>query len=443
MVGPAGLNTPPGSMGLPLIGEALSYSRSPHRFVESREAEHGDVFKTRLLGDRVVCFVGPEAFTFFIDNPAFERAGAAPKQIRELLCQRSLPLVGGEQHRAMRGKVSQVFTPDSLQRYLDTLQPIVEEFAERWASLSRFGWVGEYKSLSASVCAAMLLGDRTAGGGYERLVPLLDSFLAGLSAIPINLPWTRYGRALGSRDRLLSLIDEAIARHRSGTCDDILSRLLAARGQDGSGLAEEELRAQMVHMFFAAYGGIFRVLSLMSMELGLHPDVRERVRKEVQTITPAGPITMAALSRMQYLDDVTREVRRHNRIFATTFLSTATADAEYGGYRVPKGWKVMGAIYATMQDPSVFTDPLRFDPERFSPGRAEDRKQPNSYVPHSGGSMDGHRCPAEDLATLVMKQAVAVLLRSYSWGLPPQDLSLDSQPSPLPSDGLRVIFERA
>ena len=71
------LPTPPGSTGLPFIGEALSYARNPHLFVESRRARYGEVFKTRILRDRVVCFTGPEAFTFFIDNPAFERAGAA------------------------------------------------------------------------------------------------------------------------------------------------------------------------------------------------------------------------------------------------------------------------------------------------------------------------------------------------------------------------------
>ena len=52
----------------------------------------------------------------------------------------------------------------------------------------------------------------------------------------------------------------------------------------------------------------------------------------------------------------------------------------------------------------------------------------------------GHRCPAEDLTTHIMKVVGAVLLRGYSWELLPQDLSLDGESSPMPKDGIRVRF---
>ena len=92
--------------------------------------------------------------------------------------------------------------------------------------------------------------------------------MAGLTALPIKLPFTKYGRALQSRDRLLSLIDDAIKRHRDSqdSNNSILTGLLNSKDEEGKTLSELQLRAQMVHMFFAAYGGIFRVLTLLSME---------------------------------------------------------------------------------------------------------------------------------------------------------------------------------
>ncbi len=56
--------------------------------------------------------------------------------------------------------------------------------------------------------------------------------------------------------------------------------------------------------------------------------------------------------------------------------------------------------------------------------------------------MEGHRCPAEDLTTILMQAVGVLLLRSHTWELLPQDLTLDSEPSPLPRDGLRVRFLR-
>jgi cytochrome P450 len=434
---------PPGSLGLPFLGEALAYARSPHTFFETRANKYGSVFKTRILGSNVVCFVGSEPFSFFVDNPHFARDGAAPPHVQKLLCQQSLPLIDGPGHAAMRQKVAQVFKPAAIESYLAIIERVFTQHAKRWADKAEFRWVDEYRQLSASVCASLLLGAEPGVDNNDGLSELMDEFMAGLTAFPVNLRWTAFGRAIRRRDQLLSMIDSAIAEHRASARDDMLSRLIDARDSHGAPLSGSELRAQVVHLFFAAYGGLFRVLSLMSMNLAQHPEVRQQAEEEVRVIAGSGPLTIDVLLRLRYLDAVTREVRRHNRIFASNFFDKVTQDSEYGGFTVPAGWKATGAIYQTMQDEATFTDPGRFDPGRFSAERHEGQNRPNSYIPHGGGAPTGHRCPAEDLATLIMLQAGAILLRDYQWELSPgQDLALDNHPSPLPRDGIRVTFQR-
>ncbi|MFW6175131.1 MAG: cytochrome P450, partial [Chloroflexota bacterium] len=238
---------PPGSQGLPFIGETLSYSSNPHRFIEERHRKHGDVFKTRILGDDVVCFVGPEAFTFFTESPYFDRQGGSPKNVRELLAHESLPLLGGEQHREARAKVQQAFTQEAVSGLLGGIQEVLESYAERWAHKGTFRWVDEFKSLSATLCADMLLGQ----GGPERhrddLVPVLDEFLAGLNSVPLNLPFTTYGRAIRRRDELLGMIDRARRNKVGYSHYDILSLLITARDENGGRLPEAQLRAHILH----------------------------------------------------------------------------------------------------------------------------------------------------------------------------------------------------
>lgn len=434
--------TPPGSLGLPFLGETLAYSKDPHRFFEERVARHGNVFKTRLLGKNIIAFTGPEAFTFFADNPHFDRQGGSPPHVDKLLCRESLPLIDGPKHQQMRKLVLQSFTVEAIQTYLPVVQRITEEYAERWAGLGSFAWVDEYKKLSASICAALLLGAEAKAHNNDNLVPVLDRLLAGVSTIPIDLPFTTYGKALRSRDALLSLIDDAIRNREHLATPGILARMVDARDENGTGLASEQLRAQMLHMFFAAYGGIFRVHSLLSMVLAQYEDVLEHARGEVRSVTPSGDIGLSELMRLPYLEEVTFEVRRNNRIFASTFFDRVTSDLDYGGYEIPSGWRVTGGIYTTMQDSSVFTRPATFDPDRFGPERAEQNKKENSYVPQGGGPEMGHRCPAEDLTTHIMKLVGSVLLRSYSWELLPQDLTLDRESSPMPKDRIRVRFQR-
>ena len=418
---------PPGSFGLPIVGEALSYSRNPHRFFESRFDRYGPVFKTRLLAERVVCFVGPEAFTFLASQPYFDRAGAPPAQIQALLNHSSLPLIGGEDHHRMRGAVLHAFGPDATEKYLTIIERITLAYLERWEEMVTFSWKLEFKRLSASICDALLLGSEPPLD-TARFSHRLDSFVAGLIALPVNLPWTKFGRAVRSRDCLLQLIDRAIEGHREHARDDMLTELMNARTDDGSHLTEEQLRSQVLHMHFAAYGGISRVLTLMAKDMAENPGVMSRAREEASIHAVDGPLDLAGLTKLTYLAQVTREVRRHNRIFATTFLERVTHPFEFEGYRVPAGWKAIGGIFTTMQDRSVFKEPQRFDPDRFGPDRAEGQDSENAYVPQGGGAMEGHRCPAEDLTTILMQAVGLLLLRSHTWELLPQDLTLDSEP---------------
>ncbi|MCI0804200.1 MAG: cytochrome P450 [Chloroflexi bacterium] len=435
-------NLPPGSMGWPILGEALTYARSPHTFMESRARKHGSVFKTRILGSKIICFVGPGPFSFLVANPQFDRAGAAPGHISELLCNESLPLIDGANHTSMRGKVEQAFTPQAIGAYLKITERLLARYIERWESLRELAWADEFKLFSAALCSALLLGPAEDFEADAKLAKTLDEFLDGVTAIPINLPFTTYGKAIRRRDDLLSDIDRSIASHGRSAHDDMLSRLMAARDSDGSPLAPGELRAQMVHLFFAAYGGIYRVLALQAMNLAQHPDVRDRVMEEFSAVSP-NSLDLATLLKLEYLDAVTREVRRNNRLFASNFFDNVTQDTEYAGFDIPRGWKVTGVVYQTMQDESVFAEPDRFDPDRFTEPRREQDTATNAYIPHGGGDPSGHRCPAEDFATLLMQQTAVSLMRSHSWDLVAgQDLSLTGGPSPMPRDGIRVVFTR-
>lgn len=432
---------PPGSMGLPFIGETLSYIKNTHRFFETRFTKHGPVFKTSILGKPVVCFTGSEAFTFFATKPYFNREGANPRHVQELFSWRSLPLIEGDDHLKMRNLVLQAFRHEALDIYVQNIHDVTLSYLQRWEHDVDFAWVSEYKKMSASICDSLFNGAET-GVSNDRFAQVLDSFIAGVTALPITLPWTKYGRALRSRNKLLSHIDNAISSHRQRPFEDILTELLAAESEDGTQFSQEQLRAVIVHMYFAAYGNIFRVLTLLCMNLAQNPEVMERAREEVLKHTPEGPLDLELLGRLSFLDQVTREVRRHNRIFASTFFDWVTEPFEFHGYHVPKGWKAVGCIYTTMQDANVFSNPDQFDPDRFGPDRAEDHRKENSYIPQGGGPMEGHRCPAEDLTTLLMKVVGVLLLRRYNWKMPPQDLSLNDESSPLPRDGLKVKFVR-
>lgn len=62
----------------PLLGETLPLLKDPFGFTLARTRAHGNVWKTRLLGDTVVFFAGPAAYSFFMDPGNFSRQRGTP-----------------------------------------------------------------------------------------------------------------------------------------------------------------------------------------------------------------------------------------------------------------------------------------------------------------------------------------------------------------------------
>jgi cytochrome P450 len=429
---------PPGSFGLPLLGETLALAWDNHAFYRQRFKKYGPVFKTHLFGNPVIAFIGPEAFTFFLNPEYFTRADANPRPVRELLDWESLPLLDGDRHQWRKHLLLQVFKPETFDRCLPLIEKTTAYYLERWERLGRFAWIPEYHKLSATLSNALFTGAEP-GPGSEALGEVIDTFVKGFTSVPLNLRWNAYGRALHSRDRLLEHIDQAIREHRRQPREDLLGTLLQARGEDGTTLTDGQLRREVLHMFFPAYGGVCNCLSFLCLALAQHPEIMAQARAEVREHAPQGPLNMERLAKLDYLDQVSREVRRFYPLNAATFFARVKQDCEFQNYRIPKGWGAVGGIYTTLHIPQVFPEPERFKPCRFTPEQAATLPE-NAYVPHGGGPRDGHRCLGEELITVLIKVIGVHLLRGYTWELLPQNLELNRDLFPIPRDGLKVRF---
>jgi cytochrome P450 len=143
------------------------------------------------------------------------------------------------------------------------------------------------------------------------------------------------------------------------------------------------------------------------------------------------------MKRMPYLDQVMKEVLRFLPPVGGGFRKVVK-ECSFHGYRIPAGWSLLYAIGSTHADGQAFADVDRFDPERFGPARAEDKKTRFAFVPFGGGP---RVCLGMEYARLEMAVLSVLLCRSYRWELVPgQDLSTAPGPTPRPRSGLQVRF---
>lgn len=309
-------HTLPGSLGLPLLGETLPFLKDPFEFELVRTHKHGPVWKTRILGSTVVFFAGPKAFSFFTDPHNFTRDNASPPHMRTLLRPDAVPFIDGQRHRIRKRLLLAAFAPTAMASYVPKLEALITQYATTWAAAGEIRLADELSRLAFDVANVLFAAADSSVQDAARAADF-EAMVRGLVAMPLNLPFTSYGKALKARDRLRDYIKGAVAdREGSGTALAVLKR---ARGPAGKALTTAELEIELLHFFFAAHGGLAAALSGAIVALTQHPEVRARVVAEVDDL-PSGALTAEDIATMRYTAAVSREVRRAWPIVPSTFL---------------------------------------------------------------------------------------------------------------------------
>ncbi len=421
---------PPGAMGLPFIGETLPFLRDPVAFLEKRAGAHGPVFKTRILGDPVVCLVGPEAVAFFYQDRWFQRAGGSPPHFKEIFGELAVVFKDDVDHLRTRRLMGRAFSPEALEGYRQIVDRIVARHVARWAASGELRGVDAVGALCFAV-ADSLFGGADPDQDDALTAGLFETFLRGLLALPIDLPGTTWRRAMRARDALRARIGANVDGHVPSGQRHVLARLLEARDENGQGFNAAEVKTECLHFYSAAYAPVRAAACNLLLALAQHPPILDKARAAARS------------GDLGYLDQVTREARRRYPTVPSTFFARVKEDCEFNGYRIPRGWKAVAGLPASMRVPSAYAEPDRFDPDRFAPQRGELERTPPAYLPHGGGSWNGHRCAGEALADLILRSFAAGILREHTFDLPEQNLELrPAGLTPLPADGLRIRFRK-
>jgi cytochrome P450 len=433
----AASSLPPGSMGLPFLGETLSFGRNPFGFLASRHKRHGNVFKSRLFGRDIVFLAGIEGATAFYDGENISRSSAHPFPLVQLFGGINMEMYDGPRHAALKSIALQAFDHTAIADYVPEMQGLIESALARLALGPGFSAATELRRLAIEVISSNLLGPAPA---TETEAITLDyaTVLSGLTAIPISLSVTTFGRATVARDRLLARFRTVIGDRRQRPGIDGLSRMLIGQAADGRTFTDEEVLLEVHHIMIAGFI-VYALMAEVMRQLGQQPELRRRCAAEIWEHSPSGPLTMAALAKLETSTNVVLETKRYVPLVPLAF-GRAHRSFNCGGFQVPKNWTVYLTLFVNNFDRAIYTDPEKFDPDRFR--RGEHRKHPMAFIPQGAEPPTGHRCLGLDYATVLTLAFLVLLVRGYQWQLPLQNFAYDWQKlPPEPRDGLRVTMQ--
>lgn len=399
------------------LDHSLAFLREGYLYVPNRRKSfQSNLFETRLLGERAICLGGAEAAALFYDADKFVRQDAAPKRLlKTLFGEDGVQTLDGAAHAHRKKMFMSLMFPGNIER----LTRLVSREWERALDATEDETVlydMAQEVLMRAVCewAGVPLGEHEVKQRTDEMRLLFES---GTALGPKHIR----GRAARSSAEswVRKMVEEVRTNRLLPNEQTALYEFSWHRDEAGELLPADVVAVEVINIIRPTVAVSIYVLFTV---LALHqfPEARARLAYGETDSTW-----------------FVQEVRRFYPFFPVT-AARVKQDFEWDGFAFEQGTLVLLDLYGTNHDPSLWTEPEQFNPDRFK-GWTE---SPFTFIPQGGGDVDfGHRCAGEHVTIAIMRETIDVFLNRYRYEVPSQDLSYSFVDLPsLPKSGL--VLER-
>jgi cytochrome P450 len=414
----------PGPTGWRLVGTFASLLQGDllKPFVRLFE-RYGPLFRIPLpLGHDLVMLAHPDAVEQVLRSQQQNYPKGSVYDGARLLLGNGLVTSEGELWRRQRALANPAFRPAKLERYLSAMGACTRELIASWTpqvGSTPIDAQAEMTRLTLAIAGRTLFGlDLSAQS--EHASQSFDTVLAAIGRrgpanlqVPLWVPAPsnlRFRRALRDLD---VLVYDIIRRFRAGQTENtdqtLLGAYMDARDPDtGEAMSDRQLRDEVITLYLAGHETTASLLTWALYWLARRPDIAERVTTEVDGHIVNDNPSSDDLKALQYTARFVKEVLRLYPP-AWTIARNAVSEDFIRGYRIPAGAIVMLSPYLAHRWEEIWPDPLRFDPDRFTPEAIKGR-HPFAYFPFSLGP---RICIGMQFSLLEARLVLSLILRRF------------------------------
>lgn len=431
------LNGIPGEPGLPLVGKSLDLLRDPAAVSDDMVSKYGRVYWSNAFGRTNVTLLGPDANEFVLmdrERNFSSKGGWNP--ILGRLFPNGLMLRDFDDHRAHRRIMQVAFKQPAMQAYIENLNEGIRQGLDRWRAKGDFRFYEAIKQLTLNTAASVFLGMPLGPVADKVNRAFFDSVQASVSVIRTPIPGTKMWRGVQGRKFLENYFREQIPLRRGTQGTDMFTLLCNAVDDEGNSYTDADVIDHMDFLMMAAHDTLTSSITTLIYHLCRNPDWQDAARRECAALgLPGDNLPYERLGDIQIVEWCFKEALRINPP-VPSIPRTAVRDCEFGGYTIPAGTAIAISPGYTHRMPELWQNPERFEPDRFSEQRAEDRKHKFAWVPFGGGA---HMCIGLHFAYMQTKVFMYQLLLNYRFHLD-EGYKADFQimPIPKPKDGLPI-----
>lgn len=388
-----------------------------------RQAYEEEMVVAKRRGRTVIVWVSAPALIEQILVTDADKVTKSPveKRVFNASLAAGILIADGADWRWQRRALAPLFRPADIAAYVPAMSQAAEAQVGRWG-LRGVRPIDEdmLRATYDVILATMLVGGRPAEA--ETILAAGSSYLArasweiayALLQVPPWVPHPAQGQMRRAARDLRQSVGAIIARRRAegGDPHDLLGRLLTARHPDtGEPMPDELVVSNLLTLLEAGHETTAKALTWALYLLARAPDWQQRVCDEVRAVAGDGPIEASHVDRLAITQRVIKETMRLYPP-APVIARAAAVAFDLGGVPIEPGMQLVIPIFAVHRHRKLWTDPDRFDPDRFVPASEVGRSR-TQYMPFGGGP---RVCIGASFALIEATALLATFVRAARFG---------------------------
>ena len=410
--------------------ETVKIFNDPISYVGKHFEKYGRIFATSTNSlttppssgyPGTVCLYGPELIQeLSTKHDSFHRSALSHRLYPvDHVTPRTAPLrrimtgltyVRGDVHSAHRRLILPAFHKQKVKTYLPDIVSETRKIIDEWRVGAVYDISSEMSKLILRISARSLFGhaDQTEGQRIGSLIDQwVDFIMSEAHLFPYDLPGIPYRKWLDLSHQIEAATRRLIITKREMGIDDdsLLSRLIQASDEGGSGFSEDDLVGHISLMLWGSRDAAAAALMWSIFLISLHADIQEDLANELDQVLDGSPPSLENLTQLHVTENVLKESLRILPPFPLVNRVTSPG-AHLGGYEIPEGAEVIMSIYHTHRMPEFYSEPDAFMPHRWQTISPKTYQ----YLPFGGGP---RMCPGSNLAWQELMVITAMLLQSF------------------------------
>lgn len=338
-----------------------------------------------------------------------------PKNSAARRMTRGLPRLTGRQHAHYRKLIGQPLRRAAVETLAGKMAQLADREVSSWPPGGTIDlWDCVCRLMQGLSITLLFGGDNEESRAIAELSGRMmeRKWGSGAIALPLNLPFTAYGRIVRDSEKLEPLILQWVAAKRGHEDHrDLASIIVNSPDTDGKPPDDAAIVAHLASLFALSFEASQSVLVWTLVLLTQHPPIAAALTDELKSKTGGAEFSLDKAGGLRYLDAVVKESMRILPPVPIQ-MRVAQRDTTIAGYGLPQDTRLMLNTFLTNRVNDLYPEGDVFRPARWS------HLTPNAFE-FPVFSAGPHVCPGFWFGTLAVKIALAAILARFRVELPP------------------------